>query len=104
MFVVVNGVMDSSPSAPTSVPDVQQVVSRRCNTSGLNVLRVVPQNGIGELLTEHWVKGVHMGGFRTCYTVVILYHYLVYLVDTISSSVVSHYCVRAIGIDFPLRD
>jgi hypothetical protein len=45
-----------------------------------------------------------MGGFRTRYTVVILYHYLVYLVVTISSPVVAHYIVRTIRIDFPLRD
>jgi hypothetical protein len=68
------------------------------------VLRVVAQNGIGYTLADLWVKGVRMGGVRTSYTVVIIYHYLVYLVVTVSSPVVAHYIVRTVGVDFPLRD
>ena len=68
------------------------------------MLRVVAQNGIGDTLPDHWVKGVRMSGFRTSNTVVIVYHYLVYLVVTISSPVVAYYVVGTVRIDLPLRD
>jgi len=68
------------------------------------VLCVVLQDSVCDPLAERGVKYVRMGGFRTCYTVVIVYHYLVDLVVTISSPVVAHYVVRTIGIDFPLGD
>jgi hypothetical protein len=68
------------------------------------VLRVVAQNGIGDTLPDHWVEGVRMSGFSTSNTVVIIYHYLVYLVVTISSPVVAYYVIGTVGIDLPLRD
>jgi hypothetical protein len=64
----------------------------------------VPQNYIGKVLTEHRVKGVRMSGVKSCYTVVIFYHYSVYLVVSVSCSIVTHNIVRAIRIHFPLRD
>jgi hypothetical protein len=45
-----------------------------------------------------------MGGFRTSNTVVIIYHYLVDLVVTVSSPVVAYYVIGTIRVDFPLRD
>tara|TARA_B110001450_G_scaffold232139_1_gene234533 strand:- start:430 stop:651 length:222 start_codon:yes stop_codon:yes gene_type:complete len=62
------------------------------------------QNSISDTLSDYWVEGVRVSGFRACDTVVIIYHYLVYLVVTKSSSVVTHYIVRTIWIDLPFRD
>jgi hypothetical protein len=64
----------------------------------------VPQNSIGDTLADLWVKGVRMNGFRARYTVVIVYHYLVYLVVPISRPVVPYYIVRTVVVYFPLRD
>ena len=104
LLLIITGAFYALPGTPSTVPYKQQVVSRRCNTRGLNVLRVVAQNGIGDTLPDHWVKGVRMSGFRTSNTVVIVYHYLVYLVVTISSPVVTHYVVGTVRINLPLRD
>jgi hypothetical protein len=104
LLLVIDGILYALPSTTAAVPDEQHVVSRRCNTRGLNVLRVVLQDSIGDHLPEHGVKYVRMGGFRTSNTVIIIYHYLVDLVVTISSTVVTYYVIGTIRVDFPLRD
>jgi hypothetical protein len=62
------------------------------------------KDSISDTLSYYWVEGVLVSGFGTCDTIVIIYHYLVYLVVPISISVIAHYIVGTIRIDLPFRD
>jgi hypothetical protein len=104
LFSVVHRGLNTLPSTTTTVPYKEEMVYCGCNTLGINVLRIMLQNSIGDTLPDHWVKGVRMSGFKSCYTVIIIYHYLVDLVVSVSRTVVAHNIVRAIRVHFPLRD